>query len=455
MKQLFESQKQYYQTNETKSIELRIHYLKLLKKAIKENEALIVAALEHDLGKCSFEAYATEIGIVYDEISYHLKHIKKWTKNKTVKSPIFFFKSKSFIQYDPYGTILIIGPFNYPFQLVMMPVIGAISAGNTCIVKPSELTPTVSKVIIDLFNQYFDPKVIVAVDPTRGKEVVEQLLDLPFDLIFFTGSNRVGKIVMERAAKHLTPVILELGGKSPCLVDKDANIEMAAKRIVWGKLINAGQTCVAPDYLYVHEAVKEPLIEAIKNEIQMQYGSHIETNPEYPKVVNKQNIERLSQYLKQGNVVCGGHFNAENRYFEPTIIEPSTLDVPLMQEELFGPILPIITFNELNEAITFIESRPHPLALYYFGENKQTINYVLTHSHSGGVTINDTILHVSSKHLPFGGIGTSGMGVYHGHYSFLTFSHQKGIVIRSTRFESKLRYPPYNNRLKLVKKIMK
>ncbi len=455
VKELFLKQKAFYQTNQTKSIDKRIMMLKKLKQMIQQNESQIMEALKHDLGKSHFEAYATEIGVVYDELNTHIKHLKKWAKPKKVASPIFFFKATSWHYFDPYGTVLIIGPFNYPFQLLMMPLIGAISGGNTAILKPSEHTPHISHLVQQMMADTFDASYLSVVDPGQGKDVVDALLDLPFDLIFFTGSTKVGQIVMERASKHLTPVILELGGKSPCIVSKEAHIKLAAKRIIWGKLINAGQTCVAPDYILVDSLVKQALIEALIIEIEAQYGPNIKDNLEYPSIVNTQSIQRLSQYLNDGNVVYGGHYDIASRYFEPTLIEVNDPLAPIMTDELFGPILPILTYQTLDEVVAFVESRPKPLALYFFSQDKDDIEFVLDHTHSGGVTINDTILHVSSKHLPFGGVGTSGIGAYHGKSTFHAFTHLKGVVKRSNRFESKLRYAPFKDRLALVKKIMK
>lgn len=452
---IFSEQKKFFESGKSKNIDFRINELKKLKKIIKENEEEILQALKKDLGKSNFEAYATEVGIIYDEINLHIKNVKKWARREKRKSPIVHYPSKSYVYKEPYGVTLIIGPFNYPFQLVIAPLIGAISAGNTAIIKPSENTINTAKLLEKIINNNFDKGYINVVGPLGGKEVVSYLLDLPFDYIFFTGSVRVGKIVMESAAKSLIPITLELGGKSPCIVDSDANINLAAKRIVWGKFLNAGQTCVAPDYLFIHKNIKDKFLKALVKEIKIQFGEEIKKSPDYPRVVNTISLDRFSNYLKDGEIYFGGEIDKETLYMEPTILTNVKLESSVMTDEIFGPILPAIEFNDLNEIISIINKREKPLALYYFSESNKKIEYVIERTSAGGVTINDTIIHVANGNLPFGGVGPSGLGKYHGQDSFNTFSHTKSVMKRGTFIEFKIRFAPYNDRIKLLRKVMK
>lgn len=452
---IFSEQKKFFELGKSKNIDFRINELKKLKKIIQKNEEEILQALKKDLGKSNFEAYATEVGIIYDEINLHIKNIRKWAKREKRSSPIVHYPSKSYVYKEPYGVTLIIGPFNYPFQLVIAPLIGAISAGNTAIIKPSENTINTAKLLEDIINNNFDKGYIRVVDPLGGKEVVSYLLDLPFDYIFFTGSVRVGKIVMEKAAKNLTPVTLELGGKSPCIVDNDANINLAAKRIVWGKFLNAGQTCVAPDYLFIHKNIKDKFLKALVKEIKNQFGENIKKSPDYPRIVNTISLDRFSNYLKDGEIYFGGEIDKETLYMEPTILTNVKLESLVMTDEIFGPILPVIEFNDLNEIISIINKREKPLALYYFSESNKKIEYVIERTSAGGVTINDTIIHVANGNLPFGGVGPSGLGKYHGKDSFNTFTHTKSVMKRGTFIEFKIRFAPYNDRIKLLRKVMK
>ena len=452
---IFSEQKKFFELGKSKNIDFRINELKKLKKIIQKNEEEILLALKKDLGKSNFEAYATEVGIIYDEINLHIKNIRKWAKREKRSSPIVHYPSKSYVYKEPYGVTLIIGPFNYPFQLVLAPLIGAISAGNTAIIKPSENTINTAKLLEKIINNNFDKGYIRVVDPLGGKEVVSYLLDLPFDYIFFTGSVRVGKIVMEKAAKNLTPVTLELGGKSPCIVDSDADINLAAKRIVWGKFLNAGQTCVAPDYLFIHKNIKDKFLKALVKEIKNQFGENIKKSPDYPRIVNTISLERFSNYLKDGEIYFGGEIDKETLYMEPTILTNVKLESLVMTDEIFGPILPVIEFNDLNEIISIINKREKPLALYYFSESNKKIEYVIERTSAGGVTINDTIIHVANGNLPFGGVGPSGLGKYHGKDSFNTFTHTKSVMKRGTFIEFKIRFAPYNDRIKLLRKVMK
>ncbi|MDB1960232.1 aldehyde dehydrogenase, partial [Clostridium tertium] len=436
-------------------INYRINNLKKLKNVIKENEQDIMDALYKDLRKSNFESYATEIGIVYDELNLHIKNLRKWSKREKRKSPIVHFPAKSYIYKDPYGVTLIIGPFNYPFQLVIAPLIGAISAGNCAIIKPSESTQNIALLLEKIINENFKENYIRVVNPLGGKDTVSYLLDLKFDYIFFTGSVRVGKIIMEKASKNLIPVTLELGGKSPCIVDNSAKLGLAAKRIVWGKFLNAGQTCVAPDYILVQKDIKEKLLKELKKELLLQFGSDIKSSSDFPRIVNKHSLLRLKNYLNDGEIYFGGSVDEKDLYLEPTILTNIKENSLIMEEEIFGPILPILEYSSLDEALTYVINKDKPLALYYFSEDSTSIEKVLNSTTSGGVTINDTIIHVASSYLPFGGVGPSGMGAYHGKASFDVFTHKKSVIKRGTFIEFPIKFAPYNNKINLLKKVMK
>ena len=455
IKKLVDKQKELFQKGSQLEINFRREMLIKLKKIIKENEQEIVNALKKDLNKSEFESYLSEIAMVYEEINLHIKNIQKWSKRKRVSSSFMFFPSQNYIEKEPYGTVLIIGPFNYPFQLVILPLVGAIAAGNTVIIKPSEHTVNTSKLVEKIINENFNEEYIKVIGADEGKECVEELLDQEFDYIFFTGSIKVGKIIMEKSSKRLIPVTLELGGKSPCIIDKDANLEKSAKRIVWGKLLNSGQTCVAPDYLFIHEEVKEEFLRLLIKEFHLQYGENIKDSEDYPRIISKREINRLSGYLKDGNIYYGGNYDEETFYFEPTILTDIKEDGNILKEEIFGPIFPVMTFTNLDEVIRYVNKRDKPLALYYFSEDKNNIEKIIKETSSGGVTINDTILHVGTTKLPFGGVGTSGIGSYHGKKSFDTFTHEKGIVKRGTFIEFSFRFAPFNNKINLLRKVMK
>lgn len=449
------SQKKFFLSRKTYDVNYRIDSLLRLKNIIKANEERIIDALQKDLGKSPFESYTTEIGIVYDEINYHIKNIKRWSKPIKKKTSMLYFPAKSYIYKEPYGVVLIIGPFNYPFQLLINPLIGAISSGNCSILKPSEQTPTISKLLEEIVNNNFEEHYIRVVDPLEGKKVVSYLLDLNFDYIFFTGSVAVGKVVMEKASKNLIPVTLELGGKSPCIVDKDVKIDIAAKRLVWGKFLNVGQTCVAPDYLYIHSDIKEKFLKALRKEIKSQFGDDIKLSKDLGRIVNRGAIDRFKNYLGCGTVYFGGNYDYDELYFEPTILTDVNINSEVMKDEIFGPILPVLEFNNLSTIITEINVKQKPLALYYFSESKKSIDKVLEETSSGGVTINDTIIHVASKYIPFGGVGTSGIGSYHGKESFNTFTHNKAVLRRGTFIEFPFRFAPYRNKIGIIRKLMK
>ncbi len=452
-KKVIQKQRSFFETGKSKDIGFRIEKLKTLKKAVIENEKEIMEALKNDLNKSPFESYATEIGFLLEEINYTIKHISKWVKPKKVKSSLKHFPSSSYIYTEPYGVILIIAPWNYPFQLALSPLVGAIAAGNCSIIKPSEYSQHTSAILDKLIRENFDESFITVV--RGGREVAQKLLDEKFDYIFFTGSVQVGKIIMEAASKHLTPVTLELGGKSPCIVDETANIDLAAKRIIWGKSLNAGQTCVAPDYLLVQKNMKDKLINKMSEYITKFYGTDPLTNKQYPKIINEKHFNRLLKLMENGNIVCGGQYTDETMHIAPTIIDGVTLESPIMQEEIFGPLLPVLEFENLNQALTVVNKYPKPLALYLFTNDKQKEKYVINNTSFGGGCINDTIIHLATPHMPFGGVGESGMGAYHGKASFDTFSHKKSVMKKSNILDVPLKYPPFEDDLRLLKKVMK
>ncbi|ENK0839537.1 aldehyde dehydrogenase [Clostridium botulinum] len=453
IRDMLKKQKSFFEKGYTKDINFRIETLKKLKHNIKMNENNIFKALKIDLNKSEFETFITEIGIVYDEINGAIKNIKKWSKPKKVKTPITNFLASSYIYNEPYGVALIIAPWNYPFQLIMAPSVGAISAGNCVLLKPSELAVETEKIIVKIIKETFSDEYIGVV--TGGVKVSEALLKEKFDYIFYTGGINVGKIVMRAAAEHLTPITLELGGKSPCIVDKDANIDLAARRITWGKFLNAGQTCVAPDYLVVHKNIKEKLISSIENYIIEFFGENAFENEEYPRIINERHFKRLEGYLKEGKIVFGGKTDISNLYIEPTIIEGINLKNRIMEEEIFGPIFPVIEFEDIDEVIDIIKNNPKPLALYYFSEDKEKQEFIIKNISFGGGCINDTIMHLSTSTLPFGGVGSSGIGGYHGRASFDTFSHKKSILKKSNLIDIKIRYAPFKGKINLAKKLFK
>lgn len=455
IEQKFYDSKAFFNTQQTKAISFRKEQLKKLSKAIKSYESDILEALYTDLGKNKVEAYATEIGITLKSIKNARKELKNWTKTKNVDTPLYLFPTKSYIKKEPYGTVLIIAPFNYPFQLVFEPLIGAIAAGNTAIIKPSELTPNVARVIKRLINETFDANYIEVIE--GGIEETQTLIHLPFDYVFFTGSENVGKIVYQAASENLVPVTLEMGGKSPVIVDETANIKVASERICFGKFTNAGQTCVAPDYILVHESVKDDLITALSKTLREFYGQNIQQSPDYGRIVNLKHYHRLTSLLNsaQMNIVFGGHSDEDERYIEPTLLDHVTSDSAIMQEEIFGPILPILTYQSLDEAIAFIHQRPKPLSLYLFSEDENATQRVINELSFGGGAINDTLMHLANPKLPFGGVGASGMGRYHGKYSFDTFTHEKSYIFKSTRLESGVHLPPYKGKFKYIKAFFK
>ena len=433
------------------SVEDRLAALELLRDAMLRREADIYRALEEDLGKCPGEAFMTEIGMVLAEIGCAMRNLRRWAAPRRVRTPLAQFPSRSYVLSEPYGVVLIMSPWNYPLQLTLSPFVGAVAAGNHCILKPSNYSPATSQLIAQLIAECFPAERAAVI--LGGREENQALLDERFDYIFFTGGVTVGKIVLEKAAKHVTPVTLELGGKSPCIVDDSADIPVAARRIAFGKALNAGQTCVAPDYLLVHEKVKARLMEEIKRCWQDFYGDPL-TSPQWPRMVNVRHYDRVMHLIRGEAVYCGGRGDGER--IAPTLLDNVSWDAPVMQEEIFGPVLPVLSFRDPEEAIQAINAHEKPLALYLFTRRESMKESVLTRVPFGGGCVNDTIIHLATDRMPFGGVGQSGMGGYHGKASFDTFSHQKSIVSKANWLDLPVRYPPFTNRkIRIMKKLMK
>lgn len=458
---IIESQRAFFHTGATLGLNFRRQMLKKLQGALDKWEKPLADALWTDLHKSYEEAYLTELSIVKGEVKNHLRHLGSWVKRKRVSTPIKMFPSRSFIVSEPLGNTLIMAPWNYPVQLLLNPLVGAISAGCTAVLKPSPYVPNVSATLARMIEDTFDSQYIAVVQGNR--EVNQALLAQRFGLIFFTGSPSLGKMVMEAASKHLTPVILELGGKSPCIVDRDADIKTAAKRIAWGKTLNSGQTCIAPDYLLIHEEVKEHFIEAFAKAVKELHGSDIKAHKHYVRMVSDRAFERVKGYLAEGDILYGGRTDASERFIEPTILDPhislSDADADakangkaVLTEEIFGPVFPLLTFKESDEVVAYITRREKPLAFYYFGSEENGWR-ILHHTSSGGACINDTIMHIANEHVPFGGVGNSGMGAYHGEESFRAFSHRRTVVATGTWIDLPFRYMPYRM-FGLVKKIV-
>lgn len=445
-------QRKYFESGKTRSLSARLSALRALKKSIKDNEELICEALRKDLNKPASESYMCELGIVYEEIGYHQKHLRKWVKNKRVRTPLAQFCSKSFISPEPYGVTLIMSPWNYPFQLCISPLVGAISAGNCAVIKPSAYAPEVSSVIAKIVFETFPQEYVAVVE--GGREENQALLGQKFDYIFFTGSVSVGKLVMESAAKHLTPVTLELGGKSPAIVDATADLEIAARRIAFGKTLNAGQTCVAPDYLLIEKGIKEKFIACYKKAIEEFFPTG--DFGDYPRIINDKHFERLAGLMQGERVAFGGSLRAQDRFIEPTLLDGVSPDSPIMKEEIFGPVLPILEFDSIDECIELIRANPKPLALYLFTKDKRAERAILDNCSFGGGCVNDTIIHLATSYMGFGGVGESGMGSYHGKDSFDTFSHKRSIVKKRYFPDLPMRYRPYTEQKdRLIKRFLK
>ena len=440
IREIVAQQRAFFRTDSTKPVKFRKTMLRELANAIRLNEQAINDAMMADMNKVPMEVYMTETGIILDEIKYHLKHIDRWMKDAKVRTPLTHFPARSFVSPEPKGCVLIMAPWNYPLQLCLMPLVGAISAGCTAVIKPSAYAPEVSKVVAKIIGDTFNERYIAVVE--GGREENSALLEEKFDNIFFTGSQAVGHTVMEAAAKHLTPVTLELGGKSPVIVDDTADIKIAARRIAFGKVLNAGQTCVEPDYMFIHRDVKETFI--------YEYGKALEEffpdgdMSDMNVIINDKHYERVKRLLGCGRTVLGGGFDDERRFIEPTLLEDVNISDPVMQEEIFGPVLPMLVYKDIETCIEHIKDNDKPLALYLFTKDKRTIKKVIGSCSFGGGCINDTIMHVASHHMPFGGVGASGMGCYHGKASFNTFSHHRSILKNSFRFDLPIRYRPYD-----------
>ncbi len=453
---IFQKQKEFFASQKTKPYEFRKAQLQKLKALIQRYEDRIMKALAADFGKPPLESYVTEVGFMYEEINFSLKHLKSWMKPKKVHTALMHFPSSSKVIYEPKGVTLVVGPWNYPFQLLLAPVVAAISAGNTCMIKPPEETPHISELVQKMIAEAF-PEEFLAVIMGEGKVVVPQLMENhTFDHVFFTGSVPVGKIIAKMAAENLVPTTLELGGKSPAIIDKAANIEVSARRVTFGKMINAGQTCVAPDYLLVHESIKTKFVDELKACIMEFYGVSPLESKDLTRIVNQKRYETLKEFLKEGNIIYGGAFDDEQLKMEPTLVENVLENDKLFQEEIFGPILPIFTYKTDDEAIAIVAKNPNPLSLYLFTESKQAEKTFIERIPFGGGAINNSVVHLSNPELPFGGIGNSGQGNYHGKAGFLTFSHEKSIMKSGTWFDLKKKYPPFNDLgLKIIKKVMK
>ncbi len=450
IKNIVTKQREFFATGATLEYGFRREQLKKLLSALECWEDKIFCALWNDLHKSKEEAILTESSIVKGEIKNHLAHLKKWMRRKRHCTPLKMMPSRSYTVCEPLGNALIVAPWNYPVQLLLNPLVGAISAGCTAILKPSPYVPTVSAVMEQMIKECFDERYIAVIQGNR--EVNSMLFNEKFDIIFFTGSPALGRKVMEAAAKNLTPVVLELGGKSPCIVDKEADIRIAARRIAWGKTLNAGQTCIAPDYLLIHSAIKEEFVREFGKALKKLHGENIKKSPHFVRMVNNRAFERVSSYIEKDKVVLGGNIDSKERFIEPTLLECLSPEAPVMQEEIFGPILPMITFESDKQVIDFVSHREKPLALYYFGDvnNGYKITKILS---SGGACINDTIMHIANENIPFGGVGNSGMGQYHGYDSFCAFSHRKSIVVTPTWLDLPFRYMPYKM-FGLVKKLL-
>ncbi len=441
IEKIIQKQREFFDSGKTLNINFRINSLRHLKHTVLKYEKEINEALKEDLGKSNFEGYMCEIGMVLSELSYMIKHTASFAGEKNVITPLAQFAARSFVKPSPYGVTLIMSPWNYPFMLTLDPLVDALAAGNTAVVKPSAYSPKTSEVIAKIIEECFDPAYVAVV--TGGRQENSYLLKAEFDYIFFTGSQSVGKEVLRNAAERLTPVTLELGGKSPCIVDSSAKIRLAAKRIVFGKFLNCGQTCVAPDYIYCDEKIKDRLIEEIKIQIKKQFGENPLLNSDYGKIINEKHFNRINGLIDCDKVVCGGESDAHTCRIEPTVMDNVEWSDAVMGEEIFGPVLPILTFKNIQEAVAKVNSRPHPLALYMFSENKKAIKYVMERCQFGGGCINDTIIHLATSRMGFGGVGASGMGAYHGKIGFDAFSHKKSIVDKKTWMDLPMRYQPY------------
>lgn len=449
---LIAAQRRYFNEGLTRSISFRREMLLRLKRGLEKHEEALLSALEQDLGKSRFEAYETELGIVRSELRDAWKHLEKWARPRRVPTPLSQFPAVSRVYREPFGVALILSPWNYPLQLTLVPLISALAAGCTAVVKPSAYAPATSQAVADLLGEVFEERYVACVQGGRAENAA--LLEEHFDFIFFTGSTEVGRTVMAAAARHLTPVALELGGKSPVILAHDADLDLAARRIVWGKFLNAGQTCVAPDHVWVPAEARDFFVEKLKTCITRFYGERPLESPDLPRIINDKHFERLLGLLKSGTTACGGAWDASSRRIEPTVLVDVTEDMPVMGEEIFGPILPVLTYEDLDELVLHLQSKPRPLALYLFTRNHYRMDRISALLPFGGGCVNDTIVHLANGNLPFGGIGESGMGRCHGEWGYRTFSHEKGIL-RKFSLDIPVRYPPHKDKsLSTLKKLM-
>ncbi|MGC8659774.1 MAG: aldehyde dehydrogenase [Desulfomonilaceae bacterium] len=449
---IFRRHQEHFDSGKTRDLGYRVQQLRNLKNGVQRYEDEISQALKLDLNKPRFEAYLGEIALILKEIDFAISNLPSWAKPKKVFTPLVHFPAASYIYPEPLGVVLIIGPWNYPAQLILVPLVSALAAGNCAVIKPSSQSANTSRTLSSIISESLDPSLVTVVE--GGSEIGATLLEQPFAHIFFTGGTAAGRVIAQSAARNLIPVTLELGGKSPCIVERDVNLEYAARRIVWGKFFNAGQTCVAPDYVLVHREIKSALLELFKSSIKDFYGEDPKNSPDYARIVNHGHFERLARLIGHGNVIEGGQTDRDERYISPTILDNVSFEDEIMKAEIFGPILPVIEYSDLAQAVSLVNRLPKPLALYFFSRNKEQQNAVLAQTSFGGGAINDTLVHFSSIHLPFGGVGNSGLGRYHGKAGFDTFSNKKSVIKRSMLFDISLRYPPYKNKFRLARKIV-
>jgi aldehyde dehydrogenase (NAD+) len=449
---LVEGLQKTFDSGVTRSAEWRLNQLRQMLRMLQDEEASFLEALASDLGKCNAEGFIAETGFVMHELQIAIKNLRRWMRPRRVKAPIVVQPGKAKIYAEPLGVTLIIAPWNYPLQLALSPLLGALAAGNCAVIKPSEIAPATSAVLAKLLPKYLDRDAVVVVE--GGVPETTALLEQRFDLVFYTGNGTVGRIVMQAAAKHLTPVVLELGGKSPCIVDRDVDLDVAVRRIVWAKFFNAGQTCVAPDYVLVHESLERALLDKLATTLRDFYGDDPQKSPDYARIVNARHHARLTALLDSGKVFVGGKGDVDDRYLAPTVLTGVSLDSPVMADEIFGPILPVIPVPSIERAIDIVTSRDKPLALYVFSNDAERANRVISRTSSGGACVNDCVMHLGVPDLPFGGVGPSGMGAYHGRASFDAFSHMKSVLHKPFYLDAPLRYPPYTEeKMKWVKRL--
>jgi len=453
LQNIIDHQEKFFRSGCTLDIGFRIEALRKLRKLLKEYDQELNDALRQDLGKHPFESYASEHGLGIQEIGIMIRNLKRWSRPKKAYTPMAHWFARSYYLNQPYGRVLIISPWNFPLQLLFMPLIGAIAAGNCVLAKPSRHAVNTTRLMQKLISENFDAGHISLIE--GGGEINQWVLEQQFDYIFFTGSTNVGKKVMESASRHLTPVSLELGGKSPVIVEPDSSPSLAAKRIMWGKLLNAGQSCVAPDYVLVHKDLSESLVREMKKYLQKVYGGDIKANSDYARIINKETAEKLSSWLKGKTVLIGGDCDIEEKYISPTILKIKDMDDVLMKEEIFGPILPIVEYGDLDDALKIVRDKTRPLALYIFTRSTKIQNKIIRSTQSGTGGINETVVHFVNPHLPFGGVGKSGMGRYHGKYSFQTFSYKRSFLDKATWIDIPLRYPPYGKKMRLIKALIR